>query len=252
MTNNLKIALYTCITSRKDNFIEQRKDEGIDYFLFTDEPDICKAEHTQIIDIMPAIDIPADKFIIDIIKAVEIFDKEVDRHRAYNLLLSQKIRILAPTFDVLKDYGVTIWIDGAMFLQRPIQPLIDDHINGKELMFVFEHRNRNCVYQEIEFWEQLDLYFFESRNRAMKRYIDMEFPYNYGLWGGSFQMRDHRDGKLNEFLKLWWDDIINVTFSDQISLPFMVHRYGFPLKSIGIQYKELYNKHFIHRGHLWK
>ena len=91
-----KICVYTCITGGYDDIQEiKNKEEGIDYYCFTNNPNIKS----------------------DTWKVIRIEDETLE-----NITLARKTKILGN--DIVNKYDIALWMDGSTSFKKPIKDFI--------------------------------------------------------------------------------------------------------------------------------
>lgn len=116
-------------------------------------------------------------------------------------------------------YDASVWIDGSMtitvpdFIEKCVAALgIDD-------VAMTPHPVRDCIYPEA------------TVTRALARYADCDpiaqvnfyrdvigHPAGWGLMASGASTRRHNDA-VRSWGQFWWDDCVNWTYQDQLSLP---------------------------------
>ena len=117
-----KKCVYTCITGDYDEVktFPNLNENEFDYYLFTNNKKIRS----------------------DFWKVIYIDNDGLD-----NIRLARKIKVLG--HDILSDYDITIWLDGASYPKMLISEFINDCCDLKKYCLVgFKHRERNCIYDE--------------------------------------------------------------------------------------------------------
>lgn len=120
-------------------------------------------------------------------------------------------------------YDVSIWLDGSMtivvgdFVQKCLQALGDDDIS------MTPHPERNCIYPEAELTASLARYGDCDPRRQVEHYRQMlSWPVNAGLMASGAATRRHNE-LVRQWGEFWWDECVNWTYQDQLSLPVITH-----------------------------
>lgn len=213
-----KICVYTCITGDYDSLKNlSYPDNNFDYICFTNNKDITS----------------------DFWKVVYI-SEDLD-----NLTLARKIKILG--HDELKKYDLTIWLDGAMQLRKPLSTFLDECCDLDNYDMVgFNHRDRDCIYDEIDTCVFL---FKESVENAKKieTFLRKEkYPEHNGLIESTALVRKNNDS-VKKLMKLWFDMVTRFSRRDQLSFNYCLWK-----NPIRIQMLDMHvfnNDYFIHEGH---
>jgi len=118
---------------------------------------------------------------------------------------------------VCLDADYSIYLDASF---RIIGGSFEKLINslGEFDIAQFKHPVHNCLYKEadsllINSGQKSE---HESIKRQIEKYKADQFPENFGLFSGGFIIRKHSD-KVFEFNKLWWSEIKDGTYRDQVS-----------------------------------
>lgn len=213
-----KICVYTCITGDYDSLKNlSYPDNNFDYICFTNNKDITS----------------------DFWKVVYI-SEDLD-----NLTLARKIKILG--HDELKKYDLTIWLDGAMQLRKPLSTFLDECCDLDNYDMVgFNHRDRDCIYDEIDTCVFL---FKESVENAKKinSFLRKEkYPEHNGLIESTVLIRKNNN-EVKNLMNLWFDMVTRFSRRDQLSFNYCLWK-----NPIRIQMLDMYvfnNEYFIHEGH---
>jgi hypothetical protein len=114
---------------------------------------------------------------------------------------------------------ISLWIDGSMeitvddYVQRALDALGDDD------WACVPHPARNCIYPEASFSATLARYDAPSIQAQAHFYRErVGHPPNWGLVATGANVRRHTDSVI-ELSEQWWDECINWSHQDQLSLP---------------------------------
>ena len=127
----------------------------------------------------------------------------------------------------LPDVDISLWIDGSM------EVVVDDYVErclghlGDDDWSCVRHPARNCIYPEADFGATLVWrYDAPSINAQSEFYRNVVgHPRDWGLIATGANVRRHTP----EVLKLsdqWWDDCLNWSHQDQLSLPVLLRLAG--------------------------
>ena len=239
----MKIACYTCITGGKNVYTEPIfMDNEIDYYMLSDED--IKLKKCELIKIDEE-----HEDIFNAVKNVTRYGKE--RKQAVNHLISQKYRILPFTNKELSKYDITIWHDGSMIIKDTLMDYVDVVMSNGSYVGLIQHPQRSCVYTELKFWKKIKKGFPIINQKALDRFLQEHFPYNYSLWAGGLHIFFHNK-EINKYYRLLFNDILKYTFADQLSFPYWLWRYGIPYTTIGCQCDNLYMSKITQKGHKWR
>ncbi len=225
-TNNLKIAVYTCIVGHYDSLLEPScTDPDIDYYVFTDMA--CPEDSRW--------------------KKIDI-----TQFKEYNQLtptqLNRKIKMLPHRF--LPSYDYTIYVDGNIEIKTPMMPLIQEM--GHHPLGVHYHRGRDCIYDEIRKIRYLRKTDLPMARKQVKAYRKEGFPRHHGLYENPILIRKHADEETSELMEAWWSEFKKYPTRDQLSLPYLIWKLNYDKKNIHILGMNLYEnpsfkKHRTHK-----
>ena len=195
-TEEKKIAVYSCIVGSYDKIIEPVIcDEGVDYFLFTDQ------------------EVPKNS----VWKKIDVTQYE-DYSKLTPIELNRKIKILP--YEYLPDYDVSVYIDGNIECVAYITPILDDL--GGAGFGVHYHSRRDCIYDEAIAVKHYINIMTEETKEQLKVYAREGFPRHYGLYENSILVRKHDDREIRQLMELWWEEYQKYPTRDQYSLPYVV------------------------------
>ena len=228
----MKVAIYTSIFGAYDELIdEQFISPSIDYICFSD--------------------IEYSSKIWKVIKSTPIYE---DSNRN-----AKKYKILPHRY--LKDYDVSIWIDGNIKVINDPTKLID-----KNPYKVFDHNQnildpRDCIYKEANAIIYLGnenmkrtpekgvKNYKDSPNlivNQVKRYQEEGYPANNGLATNSIILRWHNQQSVIDLMEGWWQEIKHNSKRDQLSFDYVCWKKGFEYKIISGDSRD--NEYFISLG----
>jgi len=213
-----KICVYTCITGNYDNLIEIKKiDTNIDYICFTNNENL-KSNTWDI------------KYI----------HEDLD-----NLTLARKIKILG--YKYLKEYGLLIWIDGAINIEQPVTKFLNDCCDlNKYDMIAFKHKYRDCIYDEINECVRLNKESIDNAHRLEQFLQDNKYPKNNGLIESTVLVRKNNLA-VNKLMDDWYNMLFLYSRRDQLSFNYCLWK-----NPIRINFLNMYvfdNMYFKHSGH---
>jgi hypothetical protein len=124
----------------------------------------------------------------------------------------------------LPGVDVSLWIDGSM------EVITQDYVKlclealGDDDWACVPHPVRHCIYPEADFSATLTWRYDGPSILAQRDHYRQFHPANWGLFATGANARRHTD----EVMKLshnWWDECINWSHQDQISLPVLLRLY---------------------------
>lgn len=199
----LRVVLYSAIYGGYD--IPKPLPEGLkcDRIMFTDDPDLQA---------------PGWKLRV------------VPRRKISTYMLRHKYVKCQP--DILfPHHDIALWVDGSITIKHPdYVELCIDSLGNDDAAFV-KHPWRDCIYEEASYSAQLPRYQGIGIEEQAEFYRHaVGHPEKWGLFAtGANARRIHTEGS---YLlgRYWWDDNLNWTHQDQISLPVLVRHMGDKLR----------------------
>ena len=123
------------------------------------------------------------------------------------------------------EADASLWLDGSIVLNGPEYiDIILDGLEGSDLT-MFEHPERDCIYDEVRASEGMVKYFGHDMRAQVARYQSREWPANAGLWASTTFGRRHTPAVL-AFGGAWFAHCELLTYQDQLSLPPLLDDYG--------------------------
>ena len=150
---------------------------------------------------------------------------------------SKKPKILPHRY--LKDYDISVWVDGDVKITSDINKLVDDYLSDKDYA-VFNHEFcgitttgnlnvRKCIYEEAKFikWlgdnhprkhykDNLDVI-----NSQVERYREDGYPENNGQARNTILIRKHNNPVIIKTMEDWWTEVKYGSKRDQLSFPYV-------------------------------
>lgn len=186
-----KIVVYSVNVNGYDEIRTPREyDPNVKYILFTDDEDV----KSDVWEIRP----------VDFLKNIKDLRKKA-RYVKVNSHL------------ILPEHDVSIWVDSC-FEPRftDAKKMLDEIGLGNNNMMAYKHPLRNCLFDEANAVIQYKLDTIGVVSNQMKRYRDMGFPKEYGLFETGFLIRKNNN-KIKNFNETWWTEIKNNSGRDQLS-----------------------------------
>jgi hypothetical protein len=125
---------------------------------------------------------------------------------------------------VLPRYERTIWVDGGVQILRDDFP---DIVLGamRDGLALFRHPVRDTVAEEASFCVPIPKYAGQPMLQQVAHYRRRGFPDRSGLWAGGVIARD-RSRTVRRLGSAWWRENRRWSYQDQLSLPYLLWRYG--------------------------
>lgn len=213
------IYVYTAITGGKDKLKEIQNTDGAKFVAFLEEPVESKTWEVR----------------------------PIKRDSGDPVRVAKKYKILPHIY--FPDAEYSLWIDGTIALNVPVQTLIDKYLKDTDIA-MFKHPFRDCLYDEAgvcKMWHLDDQVTIEEQ---VVRYANEGYPQHNGLYEATVILRRHtKDIKvLNE---VWWDEIVWGSKRDQISLPYVLNKTATDITPIdGYVHDLTGNPYFSYERHL--
>ena len=135
----------------------------------------------------------------------------------------------------LPGYEYTIWIDSSVTVTSPT--FAEDmlgYLDGFDLA-AFRHPYRTGIYSEAMVSVNMPKYQGQRLIEQVKHYSDQGYPADGGLWCGTVIARHEDPGDLfaagilprrdsallHEWMQRWWEEILEWSLQDQLSLPYV-------------------------------
>lgn len=189
---NKKIVIYTSIFGKYDVLKEPIiKPSNVDYCIITDQA-IDKNSLWKVIN-------PKDVIPKEITSPIEC--------NRFAKMLPHRI---------FKDYDYSIYVDGNVFITSDLSVLIKTLDDFPIAMH--RHKNRDCVYEEIEACIKKGK---DSKERLIKHQQLLKengVPQHGGLLEATVIARKHSDKQCITLMENWWEEFLNYSKRDQISL----------------------------------
>lgn len=184
----MKIAIYTAIIgdyeTPKDPLF---KDEGIDYFLFTDQRTESNVWNV--------------------------------RYISHSGLTTRKtarsIKILPHEF--LPDYDLTIWVDANFTQKKSVKPLIERMIDDVVLL---KHPARDCLYDEALTCIDFKHDYQDIIEEQVYFYQRQGYPIKNGLVATGLILRKNTE-QVRKLCDDWWYEVLSKSGRDQISFDYV-------------------------------
>lgn len=212
-----KICIYTCITGNYDDVKEIKQvEDNIDYFLFTNNKRI-KSNTWKVI--------------------------YIDNEGLDNIRLARKIKIMG--HNILKNYDVTVWLDGASYIRKSVREFIAKYCDlDKYDLIGFKHKSRDCIY--IEALECVKVK--KDKEEIIKLQIDKykkdKYPSHNGLIESTILIRDFNNKRLIKVMKDWFIEVCNFSYRDQLSFNYAAwkNKFNFKLLDINVFNNEYFGR----------
>lgn len=187
-----EIIIYSVIIGDYDKLIDPKIfDKNIKYILFTDNNNLT----SNVWDV----------------KYIDVVDTPQKTARYYKL----------NPHIVLPEHKINIWVDGSLTPKfSDAEKLLNDiNFDGKTIM-CYRHYERNCTYDESDMVVRLKLDDPTKVAYQMEGYYNEGLPMDFGLFETGFMIRENNE-KINRFNELWWQEVLNKSHRDQLSIMYV-------------------------------
>ena len=199
--------IYTVITGNYDTIKQPLVlEEGVEYFLFTNNPEIREAEVWKVVQI------PSEQW-------------QGRTEKENNILLSRKVKMLPHKYlPVAAEWS--IYIDADMLIKEPLTKLLND-LHEDTLFAACRHSYCGSVREEIEDLIAKGMVNATQIENQWQRYVEWGFEDALGISENGLLIRRHNDARVTQLMELWWEEYQNGCLRDQVSLMPCIYRTGF-------------------------
>lgn len=148
---------------------------------------------------------------------------EIDDTTGDKIILSpQKIcrRIKINPHLYLKNYDISLWIDGSLQLKSDPEELLIRYF--KNDFNIAAHPDRICAYREIDACVSAAKEKNEMLTKLWKKFEGEGFPKNMGLIQSGVLIRNNKNKDVIELNEKWWKMIKEYSHRDQLSFNYVV------------------------------
>ena len=200
----IKKVIYSVIIGDYDNISNFTKQEGYNYFLFSDI--IYNNTNWTIIPISKLI----EKTNISYIKMTRYF------------------KLFPHLF--FKEYELSIYLDASYIINGDLNELLLRALNPSFDLYFIQHPIRNNISQELSAVIEYKKDSKESVNIVRKRYNEENFPDNLILTQNSIIIRRHNNKNIIKLMEIWWNEIKKYSYRDQLSLNYALWKLNLNIK----------------------
>lgn len=133
-------------------------------------------------------------------------------------LLNRKFKMLPHQF--LHGYAQSLYVDGHVVIRQCPQPLFDKYLS-QGLVAIPTHQDRNCAYDEAKYCVEDGIISATLVEQQMSGYEADGFPRRFGLTENGIILRRHNDPHVIRLMEAWWQEYLNKSRRDQLSLPYL-------------------------------
>ena len=193
-----KIVIYTCITGDYEIPIDDfNKKDGYDYVLFSDAP----------------IETNCWKNVVVNFEGAELNNAKKQRW------------VKTHPHKLLGNYDLSVYVDA----NTSIDDKLYNYIKSNETYDITfkEHPSRDCIYDEIKEVVLRGKELQAVAEPIYNNYKSLGFPEHYGLYEANVIIRKHNNKSVIDLMEYWWSEILNNSHRDQLSLNYVIWKYGF-------------------------
>lgn len=205
----MKRAVYTCITGGQDRKAFKEPlivDKNMDYFMFTDSPQLYSTKVFK-----------------------KILIPKLSTHDLGQARYSRKYRILGREEACLKGYDQLLYIDGYLQIISSLEPLFAECVEHVPLVVPWHDRGglKEEVYAVIRLKKDMG----EIVNKQWDLYKQEGYPVDKKiLWCCGAMLINNKYPSIVEILKTWYFHILKYSYRVQLSLPYIQWKLNFPIK----------------------
>ena len=194
-----RLAVYTSLIGNYDELqtplvVEQ----GCDYFCLTDNPNLKSLFW----------------------KVILVENKEgLDSVR-----FQRKTKLMPHLY--FPQYTHSLYVDASILIRGSVWDWIERNTTGKPWL-VFQHPERDCVYQEAEACKTLQKDNSELIDAQMVRYRKEGYPEHNGMTWNAIIYRRHMESAVIALEEAWFDEILKGSRRDQLSFNYVCWKNGF-------------------------
>ncbi|MDP4299853.1 hypothetical protein [Leptothrix discophora] len=225
----MKTIIYTCITKGYDELLPpQGEFEGIEFICINDG---------NIVVPPPWINIPITGDLS-------------------GALLNRHAKICYFEYECLNSAEILIYVDGSISITGDTSDLVNNVISNDGHTFLYEHPQRDCVYDEAKACFVSMKSNLKETRRFLERIRAAGLPKNLGLFEGGVIIRKAASIECKRLMLEWWQEYLNGIKRDQLALIFSAWKAGTNITSLGRADHRFTHKYFQcrdgHKGDAFK
>ena len=163
-----------------------------------------------------------------------------------NIKLTRYFKLFPHLF--FKDYELSIYIDASYIIKGDLNELLLKTLNPSFNLYILQHPYRNKVFQEFVAVIKFKKDTKKSVNKVKKKYIKEKFPDNLGLTQNCLIIRNHNNKIIIKLMKIWWNEIKNYSYRDQLSLNYAIWKLNLNIKIYYLSERFMLN-YFTYKNH---
>lgn len=202
-----RIAVYTCLFGKYDKIYEPViKPNNIDYYILTDN------------------DIPENSLW----KKIDF--TFLDKYNYSNIEKNRYVKMNPHLF--FENYEYSIYVDANIKIIGDFTELINRM--GNQFIGFHLHQNQFCIYDQIKSCIISNKDNKKSLIIHRKHLLENHMPKQNGMVEANVIVRRHNNKKCIKLMADWWNEFINYSNRDQISLHYVLWKNGIEIKDIAV------------------
>ena len=121
----------------------------------------------------------------------------------------------------LKDYDVSIWVDGNIAIVGNLYQFIKQYDLDKVPFYTRVHPARNCIYDEANACIRMNKDSSESIKKQVERYKNEGYPKHIGLVETGIILRKHNEEICKCIDDMWATELLLNSHRDQLSFNYI-------------------------------
>lgn len=195
----MRKVVYTCLFGEGDDLKEPLKyDPSWDYVVFTDNPNLT-SEHWQ----------------------VRYVPREIDSRK--------QSRYYKINYHLFFDHEIVVYIDATFQIKYKLDAFAVSKRSG---IWLNKHPQRDSLYEEAQIVIEKGLDSPSTITAQLTKYESEAIPHKSGLWRCGIMVRSGRNEKVKELCDIWWKEVEEFSWRDQISFPYACIKAGIKPSSI--------------------
>lgn len=119
------------------------------------------------------------------------------------------------------DFKSALWIDG----RTQVNCDLDNFVDGKTGVWLMEHPERDCIYQEAIVCADQGKDDRERIRMQMDKYINEGYPEHNGLCATGILYRNGNNQKTRDCMEAWYQEVLYHSVRDQLSFNYIAWKY---------------------------
>lgn len=148
-------------------------------------------------------------------------------------LIVRQYKLLPHRF--FQDVQTSIWVDASMTISGDLTSYIKRYQKQADFL-VMPHPERYCIFDEAAVCMQLHKEKKSKILRQITAYYVAGMPLDYGLYIGGILVRNHNVPTVRQTMELWFHEVEEYSFRDQLSLPYVLYKTGLPIDVAPVDY----------------